>query len=67
MSRDPFEEYISPQDAVDQLFSACSQLEPLAPEHVEEIRALAQRFVRHLNGLDDVIYALQDVIRGLQS
>ena len=63
-----FEDYISPHEAAERLWSLSTELEihNLDPDCVEELRLISQRFTRHLNGLEAFTYRLEDVARALR-
>ena len=63
-----FDDYISPHEAAERLWTVSAELEKhnLDPDCVEELRLISQRFTRHLNVLEAFTYHLEDVARALR-
>ena len=71
MNRQPnepeFDEYMTPCEAADRLYSLCGELEKhnLAPEFIEELRQISLRFTSHLNAREGFVEHLKAFERAL--
>lgn len=65
---EPFDDVFIPHEAAVRLYQLSAELEKhdLAPELVEELRLISQRFSRHFEGLEAFVQSLRDTVRALQ-